>query len=70
MSDWSSFFSSLPNDAGPHNLEALLEGLVSEDDCEECDYFCLPISYGAPKQSEWKDEERPEVKLSFNKKRT
>jgi hypothetical protein len=57
----------LPNDEEPHNLEALMEGLVSEDVCKKRGYFCLPISDRAPKQSEWKDEERPEVKLSFDK---
>ena len=67
MSDWSTCFNSLPNGTEPDHLEALLEGLLSEDVCEERDFYCLPVCNDAPRLSEWKDEERLEVKLSFDK---
>jgi hypothetical protein len=67
MSDWSTCFNSLPNGTEPDHLEASLEGLLSEDVCEERDFYCLPVCNDAPRLSEWKDEERPEVKLSFDK---
>jgi len=41
MSDWSSI---LPLDAEPDPLAFLLDGLLSEENCEERDYFNLPLS--------------------------
>ena len=67
MSDWSSMFDSLPLDAEPDPLAFLLDGLLSEENCEEHDYYNLPLDDSAPKPTEWKDEELVEVKLSYDK---
>jgi hypothetical protein len=64
MSDWSPVFESLPSDLEPDPLAFLLDGLVSEENCEEHDYFNLPLSVSVPNPTKWKDEELVEVKLS------
>jgi hypothetical protein len=67
MSDWSFVFDSLPLDVEPDPLGFILDGLLSEENCEERDYFNLPLGDSAPKPTEWKDEELVEVKLSYDK---
>jgi hypothetical protein len=67
MSDWSFVFDSLPLDVEPDPLGFILDGLLSEENCEERDYFNIPLGGSAPKPTEWKDEELVEVKLSYDK---
>jgi hypothetical protein len=70
MSDWATCFNSLPNGTEPDHLEALLEGLLSEDVCKEHEFYSLPVSDDTPRLSEWKDEERPEVNLVSTERTT
>jgi hypothetical protein len=64
MSDWATCFNSLPNGTEPDHLEALLEGLLSEDVYEEREFYSLPVSDDA------KDKERPEVNLVSTERTT
>jgi hypothetical protein len=67
MSDWASLFDALPSGEEPDPLAFLLDGLVSEEVCEDRGYFNLPLCNHVPKPTDWNDDEQLQVKMSFDK---